>query len=106
MASWKDICLKKDNIITENNEHSKLGTIEKYHIPRDIVEFTNKKYVCIKHNISFENWFNFYEKELGYLYTTIRNYIVSRDYITTSLITENFMKFSKLIYFISSKKLF
>jgi hypothetical protein len=103
MTSWKDICLKKnENVICEKNE--KNVQLIKF----DTIKFNNsmnKKYICIQYNTSFNDWFNFYENELFNLYKDIRNYIIEREYITAPDVNENFIKFSKLIYLHSSKKL-
>ena len=100
MTSWKDICLKKkENVPCEKNENIKSDYNIKFN------NSMNKKYICIQYNTSFNDWFNFYEKELFNLYKDIRNYIIEREYITASDVNENFIKFTKLIYLHSSKKL-
>ena len=104
MTSWKDICLKKnENVTCEKNEKNvKCDDTIKFNKFNNSM---NKKYICIQYNTSFNDWFNFYEKELFNLYKDIRNYIIEREYITASDVNENFIKFSNLIYLHSSKKL-
>lgn len=104
MTSWKDICLKKnENVTCEKNEKNvKCDDTIKFNKFNNSM---NKKYICIQYNTSFNDWFNFYENELFNLYNDIRNYIIEREYTTASDVNENFIKFSKLIYLHSSKKL-
>lgn len=105
MASWKDVCLtKKENTICDQKQSEKLNDIQ-FSAPFSINKYRTMEYICIKYNTPFNDWFNFYEKELFNLYRDIRNYIVERGYITAADVNENFIKFTKLIYLHSSTKL-
>jgi hypothetical protein len=103
MESWIKVCSKK--IETQLKNENKI-TLVKNKEPIQRLLFQNKKLATVSFgkSVTFEKWFEFYNKEINYLYNKILNYISEREYETVNT-DENFIRFSKLIYLKSSKLL-